>query len=35
MAVDKLAQTGIKRIEGNIVIDRSYFNIPSGGSRSV
>ena len=28
MAVDKLAQTGIKRIEGNIVIDRSYFNIP-------
>ena len=28
MAVDKLAQTGIKRIEGNIVIDRSFFNIP-------
>lgn len=28
LQVDKLAQLGIKRITGNIVIDRSYFDLP-------
>ena len=28
LQVDKLAQLGVKRITGNIVIDRSYFDLP-------
>lgn len=28
LQVDKLAQLGIKRITGNIVVDRSYFDLP-------
>ncbi len=28
LQLDKLAQLGVKHIEGNIVVDRSYFNIP-------
>ncbi|WP_297612173.1 D-alanyl-D-alanine carboxypeptidase [uncultured Sutterella sp.] len=29
LEVDRLAQKGIRRIDGNIVIDRSHFNIPN------
>lgn len=28
LEVDRLAQKGVRRIDGNIVIDRSHFNIP-------